>query len=121
MPGSLAGSAPNQRAYYQVNFADIEEWNRLYWERSSRITRAHHDEIWSFGGSLFADPQADIGYMYAATFKVNFGDMEEWDRLWQEKAFPIMQRSIDAGQLVGTVKLNHHTGGPHNSKVLYMF
>ncbi len=172
-------------AYSQVNFADLEEWNRLYWEhdvpiltalrdegliqgwshsqhetggeynvrlairvydwasidtfwgeylsrleeaysaeeweRSARMTQAHHDDIWSFGQSLFADPQVDTRYMYAATFKVNFADMDEWDRLWQDKAFPIIQRAIDAGQIGGVVKLNHNTGGPHNSKILYMF
>ncbi len=172
-------------AYYRVNFADIEEWNRLYWEhdvpvltelreegliqgwshsqhdaggeynvrlairvydwasidafwgeyltrleeaytaqeweRSSRITQAHHDEIWSFGASLFADPQGDTGSMYASTFQINFGDEDEWNRLWQEKAFPIIQRAIDAGQIGGVVKLNHNTGGPHNSKFLYLF
>ncbi len=188
VPGEAQEARPISHvyeAYYQVNFADIEEWNRLYWEhdvpvltalrdegliqgwshsqhdaggeynvrmairvydwasidtfwaeyltrleeeytaqeweRSSRITQAHHDEIWSFGASLFADPQVNTGYMYASTFRINFGDEDAWNHLWQEASFPIMQRLIDAGQLGGVVKLNHHTGGPHNSKILYMF
>jgi hypothetical protein len=63
----------------------------------------------------------DIAYMYASTFRVSFADMGEWNRLWSEVVAPILEQAMNEGLLGGWVRLEHNTGGPHNSKVLYMF
>lgn len=172
-------------AYYQVEYADLDDWNRQYWDYSvpvleklqedgviqgwgqwqhqtggsdynirfvartydwasldkfwseylSRLQAAtpeaeweagarmiveHRDEIWDIE-QVHVPAGAQTSYMYASTFRVNFAEMENWDRLWNEVAAPILEGAMNDGILSGWVKLSHNTGGPHNSKVLYFF
>ncbi len=90
------------------------------WEASGRMIVEHRDEIWDVD-EAHVPADAEINYMYASTFRVSFADMDEWNRLWTDVAFPILEQAMSDGILSGWVKLNHNTGGPHNSKVLYMF
>jgi hypothetical protein len=80
----------------------------------------HRDEIWDVGEAHVPEG-LDIAYMYASTFRVSFADMGEWNRLWSEVVAPILEQAMNEGLLGGWVRLEHNTGGPHNSKVLYMF
>lgn len=92
------------------------------WEAGARMIAAHRDEIWDIGEvHLPEEGEMEATHFYASTFQVNFADMEEWNRLWTEVATPILDKATSDGLLGGWVKLNHNTGGPHNSKVLYFF
>lgn len=90
------------------------------WERGARLIVEHRDEIWDIGGSRVSEEMAD-DYIYASTFRINFADMAEWNRMWTDMVFPFLNQAVEDGRLAGWVKLNHNTGGPHNSKVLYWF
>jgi hypothetical protein len=186
----LAGQEPRPpahvyEAYYKISFADLDDWNRRYWDYSvpvleklqeegviqgwsqwqhqsggseynirftartydwgsldtfwseylsrlqaamseegwtagSRIIEEHRDEIWDVA-EVHVPEGLDIAYMYASTFRVSFADMSEWNRMWSDVVAPILEQAMSEGLLGGWVRLEHNTGGPHNSKVLYMF
>lgn len=88
---------------------------------ASRMIEAHRDEVWDLDTVRFGDNAGSNNHMYASTFNVNFDDVEEWDRIWNERVLPILGESMETGVLNGVVLLNHNTGGAHNKKVLYMF
>ena len=170
-------------AYYQVNYGDMPEWNRLFNEHSvpvledlqtkgviqgwshwqhqtggeynvrftartndwasidtfwseylaqlnarspedseafGRMIAAHHDEIWNVA-AVNVPEGVENAYMYAATYRHNFADGPEWDRIWGELATPVLDQAMADGLLGGWVRLTHNTGGDHNFKVLYLF
>lgn len=86
-----------------------------------RMIKAHRDEIWDIGEVHMPEGGVNASHIYSSTFRFNFGDSEEWHRLWSETAAPILAEAMEEGLLGGWVKLNHNTGGPHNSKILYFF
>lgn len=90
------------------------------WDASSRMIQAHSDEIWEVV-EVNTRPGAEWAYMYAATYRYNFADMGEWNRTWNELAAPVIDQAMEEGLLGGWARLNHHTGGSHNYKVLYLF
>lgn len=90
------------------------------WSESSRSVAEHKDEIWEVERQVFVD-DPEVTHLYAATYRVNFSDMGEWDELWTDVLAPILDEAMSEGILTGWVKLGHHTGGPLNSKVLYFF
>jgi len=90
------------------------------WEAGSRMIVEHRDEIWDIGAVNVPDDMEER-YIYTSTFRVNFADMAEWNSMWSDLTVPILDRAMDEGILEGWAKLNHNTGGPHNSKVLYWF
>ncbi len=85
-----------------------------------RMIVEHRDEIWNIG-EVHVPPELETTHLYASTFRVSFADMAEWTRMWTDVVAPILQEAMAEGLLGGWVKLNHNTGGPHNSKVLYFF
>ena len=90
------------------------------WDSSNRMLQAHQDEIWNVAqANVPAGLQAS--YLYTASFRLNFADMPEWDRIWTELQVPILNEAMNEGLLGWWVKLNHNTGGPHNSKTLFLF
>jgi hypothetical protein len=93
----------------------------VQWNAGSRMVLEDRDEIWDIATEHWAEPERETTYMYTSTFRVNFADMEEWNRIWSDVAGPLLQAAIDEGILNGWVKLGHNTGGPHNSKVLFFF
>ena len=101
-------------------------WDEFLSRRSESATRrgrmilAHRDEIWNVN-AVNAPADTEIGYLYASTYQVNFPDLEEWNRLWTDVAIPILDEAMDDGLLGGWVLLGHNTGGPHNSKMMYLF
>lgn len=171
-------------AFYRVDFADLEAWNRDYWEHSvpvlealreegliegwsqwehhtgghynirfairsydwasinsfwdeyiSRkqasmpddqwnawrgIIREHLDEIWRVGDSEIPDG-LEVAYMYAAKFNVDFSGRDEWNDQWSGFMPDFIAAAAEDGQRVGWVRLDHDTGGPHNSKILLLF
>ena len=88
---------------------------------ASGMIEAHRDEIWNLGPTRFAEGMGPMRELYSSTFKISFGDMEEWNRIWTEAVFPVLDEAMDAGILNGVVLLGHNTGGAHNQKVLYLF
>jgi hypothetical protein len=170
-------------AYYQVNYADMPEWNRIFnehavpvlqdlqtkgviqgwsqWQHQTggeynirftarthdwgsintfwsqylpqvaarsaedsdaiaRMIKAHHDEIWDVA-YINVPEGLETAYMYAATYRHSFADSQEWNRLWNEVAAPVINQAQADGLLGGWVQLTHNTGGSHNYKVLYLF
>jgi hypothetical protein len=90
------------------------------WEANGRSIARHRDEIWDIEEANFEDPQnIDYTHMYASSFLVQFPDMQEWNDLWTNVVTPILEEARQEGTLVGWVKLDHNTGGPHNVKILY--
>lgn len=104
--------------YFDRMFESMSEADR---DLAFRIIDAHHDEIWDLGSVTFGETAGTNAIMYASTFNVNFADMAEWNRIWNEVSVPVLQEAMVEGILNGVVLLNHNTGGAHNSKVLYMF
>lgn len=90
------------------------------WDAVARMIVQHRDAIWGVD-QVNLNAGAQTNYVYVSTFRVNFSKMEDWDRLWDDVAAPILEAAMNEGILSGWVKLNHNTGGPHNSKILYMF
>jgi hypothetical protein len=45
--------------------------------------------------------------------------MSEWNELWDQAVVPVLAEAMAEGTLIGWVKLDHNTGGPHNAKILY--
>jgi len=180
----LQGQEPPKHAYlafFRVSYADLDDWNRDYWEYSvpiledlqeqgliqgfnqwqhsvgseynirfsvrtydwasidtfwseylSRLSeanpdsdgsmvQAHRDEVWDIGEVHMPEGGVNASHIYSASFRHNFADQDEWNRVWSETIAPILDEAMAEGLLGGWVKLNHNTGGPHNSKVLYFF
>lgn len=90
------------------------------WEAGSRMISEHRDEIWDVDEAR-VPADAEVAVMYASTFRINFADMAEWNRMWDELAVPRLEQAMKDGILSGWVTFGHNTGGPHNWKVLYMF
>ncbi len=91
------------------------------WSTLNRMIVEHRDEIWDINSQTFAEPTRETTHMYAATFRVNFADIVEWDSMWSGVMAPVLQAAMNEGILNGWVKLGHNTGGPHNSKLLFFF
>lgn len=87
----------------------------------ARLIQSHRDEIWNVTDASNAPGGADISYLYTSTYQINFADMDEWNRLWLEIEGPILSQAREDGLLAGWVILEHNTGGPHTSKVLFFF
>ena len=100
------------RAEAAVSAAEWEEWDRMIIE--------HRDEIWDIG-EVNTLPDFETTHLYAAMFRVNFADIEEWDQEWSDLSATILQDAMSEGLLGGWVRLDHNTGGPYNSKHLYLF
>ena len=126
----------NTGGEYNVRFAvrtsDWASMNTFWNEYLSRLReanpemdggmiRAHRDEIWDIGEVHMPEGETDVSHIYVSSFQHDFPDGGEWDRAWTELAGPILAEAMEEGLLVGWVKLNHNTGGPHNSKILYFF
>jgi hypothetical protein len=90
------------------------------WAEGGRLIAEHRDAIWDVERQAFVD-DPEVTHLYVSTFRVNFSDMSEWDDLWTDVVAPILGEAMSEGILTGWVKLGHNTGGPHNSKVLYLF
>ena len=90
------------------------------WAATNRMIQAHHDEIWDIA-RVNVPEGAPWEYMYASTYRHNFADGAEWQRIWMEVAAPIIDQAMTDGLLTGWVVYTHNTGGSHNFKVLYMF
>lgn len=86
-------------------------------ERGARMIMAHHDEIWNIDQVNVPDG-ATPKYFYDAQFQVNFADLEEWNRMWDETFGPALQQAVTDGILVGWVEESHNTGGKFNWKLI---
>jgi hypothetical protein len=89
-------------------------------ERRTRMIIEHRDEIWSIGQVNVAD-DLEVTHLYSSLFSVNFADMQEWQALWNDAAGPLLAQAMADGVLGGWVRLDHDTGGPYNSKLLFLF
>ena len=90
------------------------------WDAGGRMIAEHRDAIWDIG-EVHTRPERETAYLYASTFRLSFADMEEWNGIWTDVVAPVLEAAMAEEILGGWVKLNHNTGGPHNSKVLYFF
>lgn len=173
-------------AYYQISFADMEEWNRIYreyaapiwntlrdegliqgwsasthqtgeaynwrlalrfydWaskepavqqyvsrlekaappatvEKMRRMIVAHHDELWQVGDvRLPPEGAPPTRYAYHSSFQINFGDLPEWNRIYEQTIAPILADAMRKSLLGGWVTYNHDTGGEYNWKIIYLF
>jgi hypothetical protein len=84
------------------------------------MIQAHHDEIFQITRAN-APEGVQMAYAYDSMFQVNFGDIEAWEALWEEHAFPALNAAMADGTLGGWVTEMHHTGGRYNWKVIYLF
>jgi len=85
------------------------------------MIQAHNDEVWNITGLHLPDPLPEVGYLYDSLFQINYGQLEEWNRVWNESAGPILDQAMEDGILAGWVVEGHNTGGRYNWKVLYFF
>jgi hypothetical protein len=111
-----------------INFEDVwstfltraAERDPATFARTNRMIEGHMDEIWDIQVSNWPSGE-ETRYVYDAQFQVNFADLEEWNRLWANDAFPHFDRAIDDGLLQGYVVEGHNTGGRFNWKILYLY
>lgn len=89
-------------------------------QRRTRMIVEHRDEIWGIGQVDVPDG-LEVTHLYSSLFSVNFADMQEWQALWNDAAGPILEQAMADGLLGGWVRLDHDTGGPYNSKFLFLF
>lgn len=89
-------------------------------EPSAAMIQAHQDNIWNL---TYANvpPGSDSGYIYESTFRLGFADEGAWNSVWDGAAGALLAESMAAGVLDGWVKMDHNSGGPFNSKILYFF
>lgn len=111
------------------DWASIETfWNEYLsrlGERSSlpdvqRMILEHEDQIWNIGEVNTPD-DFQPSLLYSAMFGLNFTDMDEWNSTWSSVMADFVEEAADEGVRIGWVRLDHNTGGPHNSKHLYLF
>ena len=89
-------------------------------EWSNRTIQAHTDEIWNIG-ELNVQEGGGGRYFYDAVFQVNFADLEEWNRMWDETFKPLLEQGRADGLLTGWVEEEHNTGGRFNWKMVTLF
>ena len=53
-------------------------------------------------------------FLYESLYRVGYGDMEAWNRVYHEYAVPILTDMRDAGKIEGWSQWQHHTGGAYN-------
>lgn len=90
------------------------------WTATERMLVEHDDEIWEIG-ELNTRPDFELTHLYSSMFRVSFADMEVWNDLWSDVSGEILAEAMDDGLLGGWVRLDHNTGGPYNSKHLFLF
>ncbi len=110
----------NQTFWAEYNSRVEDAMTAAEWDSSGRMLLEHRDEIWNIAEANVPDELA-TSHLYSAAFRLNVADLPEWDRIWTEVQVPIVNEAMSESILGGWVKLNHNTGGPYNSKVLYLF
>lgn len=88
-------------------------------ERANRLVQAHRDEIWGIQETNLSGQPAR--YFYDAHFQINFADLGEWNRQFDQALKPMLDASVEDGTLVGWVVEAHDTGGRYNWKVITLF
>ena len=58
------------------------------------------------------DPQ--LSFIRESVYKMNFGDMLEWNSMYLEHIAPILTAMTEAGTIQGFAAWQHDTGGEHN-------
>ena len=119
-------------AFRSYDWASIETFWREYLARLEdaapenqrtaleRMIVEHRDEVWNLGETNLPEG-LEANYMYASKFSVNFADLEEWNSMWSGLMAGFIEQAAEDGIRVGWVRLDHNTGGPHNSKHLFLF
>ena len=75
--------------------------------------------MWAWFFAFFTDSLADDGYggaLLPFTYQV-----DEWNALWNDLLPEFIEAAANDGIPVGWVRLDHNTGGPHNSKHILLF
>lgn len=90
------------------------------WDAARRMVVEHRDEIWNVG-EVNAPSDFEATHLYTSMFRVSFADIDEWNQIWTDLSESILQDAMDDGLLGGWVRLDHNTGGPYNSKHLFLF
>ena len=93
----------------------VDEWNA--WRG---LIQEHRDEIWEIGETVIPEG-LEPTLVYAEKFNVEFPGLDEWNELWSDLMPGFIAAAGEDGQRVGWVRLDHDTGGPHNSKQLLLF
>lgn len=56
-------------------------------------------------------------HAYEAYYKISYGDLEEWNRLFNRYAVPVLTALQNEGVLEGWAHWQHHTGGDYNVRM----
>lgn len=100
---------------YIARLSELTSWSNM-----QRMMREHDDQIWDIGEVNVPDG-FEPAFLYAAKFSLNFADMDEWNTMWSEAMAGFIEEAAEEDVRVGFVRLDHNTGGPHNSKHLFLF
>ena len=87
---------------------------------AAEMIQAHQDNVWNLAYAN-VPAEGEAAYLYESTFRVGFGDEDAWNSVWEGPARALVEESAAAGGVDGWVKLDHNTGGPLNSKLLFFF
>lgn len=58
--------------------------------------------------------QRQARFLYAAYFKIGYGDLDEWNRIYHEHSVPVLQQLRSEGVIEGWGAWQHQTGGEYN-------
>ena len=67
-------------------------------------------------GTILAQQDAEPTHLYVARYKVNYGDLEEWNRLFNEHAVPILTEMQSEGIITNWGNWQHDTGGDYANR-----
>lgn len=58
--------------------------------------------------------QRQATFLYAAYFKIGYGDLDEWNRIYHQHSVPVLRELQSEGVIEGWGAWQHSTGGEYN-------
>jgi hypothetical protein len=116
----LGNEETNFDAFWEAYLSRLIENDPTAFERGNRMIQAHADEIWELQEVNTGDG-GPARWFYDAHFQINFADLEEWNRLWDEAIGPVLEQAMADGLVAGWVEEGHNTGGRFNWKLITFY
>ena len=119
--GIIGDDGTDFDSFWEQYLDRLRAANPQSFARTNRMIQAHQDEVWTIDVLNIGDGDGPGAYFYEAKFQVNFQDLESFAGMWEQDVFPALDQAMADGLLRGYVTQGHHTGGPFNWKIGFLF
>jgi len=119
--GFIGHADTDYEAFWEDYLARYEAAHPADFAAGNAMIRAHEDEIFNMAVVSVTAAEGQPRYLYEAKFQVPFGELEEWDSIWEEHFVPVAEQMQAEGKVRGFVIQTHNTGSKYNWKFSWLF